>query len=64
MKLENRDESFFPQFRSFFFGRGFHDIKEKEGITAVFTAIESGINFIDVSPYYGHYKAETVLGKP
>ena len=25
--------------------------------------IEGGINFIDVSPYYGHYKAETVLGK-
>lgn len=45
-------------------GGVFHDIKEKEGITAVFTAIESGINFIDVSPYYGHYKAETVLGKP
>ena len=21
------------------------------------------MNFIDVSPYYGHYKAETVLGK-
>ena len=29
----------------------------------MFTAIESGVNFIDVSPYYGHYKAETVLGK-
>lgn len=44
-------------------GGVFHNIKEKEGITSVFTAIESGINFIDVSPYYGHYKAETVLGK-
>ncbi len=41
----------------------FHDLKEKQGIEAVFTAIESGINFIDVSPYYGYYKAETVLGK-
>ncbi|MDE5740667.1 MAG: aldo/keto reductase, partial [Bacteroidaceae bacterium] len=30
---------------------------------AVETAIEGGINLIDVSPYYGHYKAETVLGK-
>ena len=30
---------------------------------AVFAAVENGINFIDVSPYYGHYKAETVLGK-
>ena len=44
-------------------GGVFHDIKEKEGIEAVFTAIELGMNFIDVSPYYGHYKAETVLGK-
>ncbi|MBR5352064.1 MAG: aldo/keto reductase [Prevotella sp.] len=44
-------------------GGVFHDIREAEGIQAVFTAIENGINFIDVSPYYGHYKAETVLGK-
>ena len=44
-------------------GGVFHDLKEKEGIQAVFTAIEAGMNFIDVSPYYGHYKAETVLGK-
>lgn len=44
-------------------GGVFHNIRETEGIKAVFTAIESGINFIDVSPYYGHYKAETVLGK-
>ena len=34
-----------------------------KAIEAVFTAIETGMNFIDVSPYYGHYKAETVLGK-
>lgn len=44
-------------------GGVFHDIREAEAIQAVFTAIENGINFIDVSPYYGHYKAETVLGK-
>lgn len=44
-------------------GGVFHEIKEKEGIEAVYTAIEAGMNFIDVSPYYGHYKAETVLGK-
>lgn len=44
-------------------GGVFHSIKENEGIQAVFTAIENGINFIDVSPYYGHLKAETVLGK-
>ncbi|MBQ9229917.1 MAG: aldo/keto reductase [Prevotella sp.] len=44
-------------------GGVFHGIKEEEGIQAVFTAVENGINFIDVSPYYGHLKAETVLGK-
>ena len=44
-------------------GGVFHDIKEKEAIQSVFTAIETGMNFIDISPYYGHYKAETVLGK-
>ena len=44
-------------------GGVFRNIDEKEAIQAVFTAIENGINFIDVSPYYGHLKAETVLGK-
>ncbi|MBQ4030049.1 MAG: aldo/keto reductase, partial [Prevotella sp.] len=44
-------------------GGVFHSIREEEGIQAVFTAVENGINFIDVSPYYGHLKAETVLGK-
>ncbi len=44
-------------------GSVFHETKEAESICAVETAIEGGINFIDVSPYYGHYKAETVLGK-
>lgn len=43
-------------------GGVFHDIREAEGIKAVHTAVDNGINFIDVSPYYGHYKAETVLG--
>lgn len=44
-------------------GGVFHDLKEQEGIQAVHTAVDNGINFIDVSPYYGYYKAETVLGK-
>lgn len=44
-------------------GGVFHQIDENEAKKAVFTAIDNGINFIDVSPYYGHYKAETVLGK-
>ncbi|HPB03300.1 MAG TPA: aldo/keto reductase, partial [Bacteroidaceae bacterium] len=44
-------------------GGVFREINEKQAIEAVFTAIDNGLNFIDVSPYYGHYKAETVLGK-
>lgn len=44
-------------------GSVFHETREKDSLEAVFAAIEGGINFIDVSPYYGHYKAETVLGK-
>jgi aryl-alcohol dehydrogenase-like predicted oxidoreductase len=44
-------------------GGVFHSIREEEGIRAVHAAIDGGINFIDVSPYYGHLKAETVLGK-
>ena len=44
-------------------GGVFHSLKEQEGIDAVYAAVENGINFIDVSPYYGHLKAETVLGK-
>ena len=44
-------------------GGVFHGIREEEGIRAVHVAIDNGINFIDVSPYYGHLKAETVLGK-
>lgn len=44
-------------------GSVFRDTKESEAVAAVHTAVDSGMNFIDVSPYYGHYKAETVLGK-
>ena len=44
-------------------GGVFHDFEEKKGIDAVFAAVDAGINLIDVSPYYGYYKAETVLGK-
>lgn len=44
-------------------GSVFRGTKENEAIDAVYAAIDNGINFIDVSPYYGHYKAETVLGK-
>lgn len=44
-------------------GGVFHNVREAEGIKAVHTAVDNGMNFIDVSPYYGHYKAEIVLGK-
>ena len=44
-------------------GGVFHSLREEDGIRAVFAAIEGGINFIDVSPYYGYLKAEKVLGK-
>lgn len=44
-------------------GGVFHSLREEEGIEAVYVAVERGINFIDVSPYYGHLKAENVLGK-
>lgn len=44
-------------------GGVFHGVKEADAIAAVHAAVDGGMNFIDVSPYYGHYKAETVLGK-
>lgn len=44
-------------------GGVFHEINENRALEAVYTAVDHGMNFIDVSPYYGHYKAETVLGK-
>lgn len=44
-------------------GGVFHSVKESDAVAAVHAAVDGGMNFIDVSPYYGHYKAETVLGK-
>src|SRR5437763_17112478 len=44
-------------------GSVFRPIDEAEGIRTVHLALDLGINFIDVSPYYGLTKAETVLGK-
>ncbi|MBU9723259.1 MULTISPECIES: aldo/keto reductase [Bacillaceae] len=44
-------------------GSVFREVNEKEGIKTVRTAVDNGINYIDVSPYYGLTKAETVLGK-
>jgi L-galactose dehydrogenase len=44
-------------------GGAFREVDEAESIRAVHVSIERGINFIDVSPYYGLTRAETVLGK-
>lgn len=44
-------------------GSVFREIDEDEGIRTVHTAVDLGINFIDVSPYYGLTRAETMLGK-
>jgi L-galactose dehydrogenase len=44
-------------------GSVFHPIDEAEGIRTVRTALDLGINVIDVSPFYGLTRAETVLGK-
>jgi L-galactose dehydrogenase len=41
-------------------GGVFRQINENDGIRTVHTAVDLGINFIDVSPYYGLTKAETV----
>ncbi|MEO0796802.1 MAG: aldo/keto reductase [Verrucomicrobiota bacterium] len=44
-------------------GGVFGDVNEPQGIHAVHTAIDQGINYIDVSPAYGATKAESVLGR-
>jgi L-galactose dehydrogenase len=44
-------------------GSEFREIDEAEGIRTVHCAVDLGINLIDVAPYYGRTKAETVLGK-
>lgn len=44
-------------------GSVFRQTDDAEGIRAVHAALDAGINLIDVSPYYGATKAETVLGQ-
>jgi L-galactose dehydrogenase len=44
-------------------GGQFHDIEEDDGIRTVHVALDLGINYIDVSPYYGLTTAEALLGK-
>ncbi len=44
-------------------GGVFGAVDEAQSIRTVHAALDLGINFIDVSPYYGATKAETVLGR-
>lgn len=44
-------------------GGVFKTVEESVAIRTVHTALDLGINFIDVSPFYGYTKAEEVLGK-
>src|SRR5580700_11413932 len=43
-------------------GNEFRETDPAEGVRAVHAAIERGINFFDVSPYYGRTLAEERLG--
>jgi L-galactose dehydrogenase len=44
-------------------GGVFRATDDSESIRAVRTALDLGINFLDVSPYYGATRAESVLGR-
>lgn len=44
-------------------GGVFRSTDDAESIRAVRTALDLGMNFIDVSPYYGATRAESVLGR-
>jgi L-galactose dehydrogenase len=44
-------------------GNVYGDLDQAEGIRSVHRAIEMGITFFDVSPYYGLTRAEEVLGR-
>lgn len=44
-------------------GGVFREISEAEGTRAVRAALDLGINFFDVAPYYGLTRAETALGR-
>src|SRR4051812_40711782 len=44
-------------------GGVFRATDDAESVRTVRTALDLGMNFIDVSPYYGATRAETVLGR-
>ncbi|WP_308727036.1 aldo/keto reductase [Alicyclobacillus acidocaldarius] len=45
------------------FGGVFGGVEESSCIKCVYAALDGGINYIDVAPYYGNTRAETILGK-
>src|SRR4051812_20265932 len=44
-------------------GGVFRATDDAESVRTVHTALDLGINFIDVAPYYGATRAESVLGR-
>jgi len=44
-------------------GGVFDDVDETDAVRSVRASLASGVNFVDVSPYYGITRAETVLGR-
>lgn len=43
-------------------GGVFRPVDEQQGVRTVHAALDLGVNLVDVSPYYGNTKAESVLG--
>ncbi len=44
-------------------GAVFRDINEEDALQSVRVSLDMGVNFIDVSPFYGLTRAESMLGK-
>lgn len=44
-------------------GGAFREVEESDCLKTVHLSLDAGINFIDVSPYYGATRAEIMLGK-
>ena len=44
-------------------GGVFRSVEEKDALRTVHLALDHGVRLIDVSPFYGYTRAETVLGK-
>lgn len=63
-KLGNTDlEVSILSFGASSLGSVFHSTDDGESLRTVHAALDCGINYMDVSPYYGALKAERVLGQ-